>query len=250
VNTGAITREVNISAIFNQGNILEESYKEEYIDFGSNVQDLIATIIYTDLPADGIFPKKKSVEIQRVDTTEVDAIRQSFDLSAYVSSEAQAILFGKLICNTRRHIRQAIEFKTYPTSDPLSPGAFIYVELGQNSWDSIRTGLVGVDGSLNVPLGNLPSDGSYSFRLYRSDKGMITLNNVNVTKGVASTLANYENYMFVLGVETTTRRVFRVSEVTMDEEGETTVRATIYPCTTDGQSLIAEFTNSLFTIRR
>jgi len=250
VNTGAITREVNISAIFNQGNILEDSYKEEYIDFGSNVQDLIATIIYTDLPADGIFPKRKSLEIQRIDTTEIDAIRQSFDISSYVSSEAQAILFGKLMCNTRRHVRQAIEFKTYPTSDPLSPGAFIFVELGQNSWDSIRTGLVGVGGSLNVPLGNLPFNGSYNFRLYRSDKGMISLSNVNVTDGVASTLVNYENYMFVLGVETTTRRVFRVSEVTMDEEGETTVRATIYPCTTDGQSLIAEFTNSLFTIRR
>jgi hypothetical protein len=36
----------------------------------------------------------------------------------------------------------------------------------------------------------------------------------------------------------------------MDEEGEITVRATIYPCTTDGQSLIADFSDNLFTIRR
>jgi hypothetical protein len=79
---------------------------------------------------------------------------------------------------------------------------------------------------------------------------MITLNNVIITGGFSNTLVDYENYMFVLGVETTTRRIFRVSEVTMDEEGETTVRATIYPCTTDGRSLIAEFTDSLFTIRR
>jgi len=35
----------------------------------------------------------------------------------------------------------------------------------------------------------------------------------------------------------------------MDEEGETTVRATIYPCTGDGESLIADFSDSLFTVR-
>jgi hypothetical protein len=248
--TGAISRTVNVSAIFNQGNILEDSYKEEYIDFGSNVQDLIASVVYSDVPTDAIFSKKKSIDVQLADTVELDAIRQTFDLSAYVSNESQAILFGKLMCNTRRHVRQAIEFKTYPTSDPLSPGAYIYVDIGQNSWDSIRTGLIGVGGILNVPLGNTPSDGTYNFRLYRSDAGMVTLNNVTVVGGISSALANYENYLFVLGVETTTRRVFRVSEVTMDEEGEITVRATIYPCTTDSQSLIADFNDNLFTVQR
>jgi hypothetical protein len=96
VTSGAISREINVSAIFNQGNILEDSYKEEYIDFGSNVQDLVASVIYTDMPTDGIFPKKKSVEIQRVDTTEVDSIRQTFDLSAFVSGEEQQFCSGSL----------------------------------------------------------------------------------------------------------------------------------------------------------
>ena len=67
---------------------------------------------------------------------------------------------------------------------------------------------------------------------------------------VLPVLTNNQNFLFVLGVETTTRRIFRVSEVQMDEEGEITVRATIYPCTTDGQSLIADFSDNLFTIRR
>ena len=247
--TGAITRTVNVSAIFNTGNILEDSYKEEFLDYGSNVQDMIATVIYTEVPTDAVFAKKRSVDIQRKDTLEADAIRQTFDLSTYVSNVNQAILFGKLICNTRRYIRQAIEFKTYPTSDPLSPGAYIYVDIGQNSWDAIRTGVVGVGGTLNTPLNNTPVNGTYNFQLYRSDKGLQTVRNVTVTNGVASALKAYENYLFVLGVEATTRRVFRVSEVQMDEEGEITVRATIYPCTTDGQSLLADFSDAAFTVR-
>ena len=249
-NTGQIIRTINVSAIFNQGNIIEDSYKEEYMDFGSNVQDIIASIIYTDIPADAVFSKKKSLEVQLADTLEVDAIRQTFDLSLYVTNPEQAILFGKLICNLRRYVRQAIEFKTYPTLDPISPGAFVYVDIGQNSWDAIRTGTIGVGGALNIPLDNGLLSGTYNFRLYRSDRGLLDVNTVTVTNGVAAQLADYENFLFVLGVETTTRRIFRVSEVQMDEEGEITVRATIYPCTTDGQSLIADFSNNLFTIRR
>jgi len=249
-NTGQIIRTINVSAIFNQGNIIEDSYKEEYMDFGSNVQDIIATVIYTDIPEDAVFSKKKSLEVQLADTLEVDAIRQTFDLSLYVTNPEQAILFGKLICNLRRYVRQAIEFKTYPTLDPISPGAFVYVDIGQNSWDAIRTGTIGVGGALNIPLDNGLLSGTYNFRLYRSDRGLLDVNTVTVTNGVAPQLADYENFLFVLGVETTTRRIFRVSEVQMDEEGEITVRATIYPCTTDGQSLIADFSDNLFTIRR
>ena len=249
-NTGQIVRTINVSAIFNQGNIIEDSYKEEYMDFGSNVQDIIATVIYTDIPEDAVFSKKKSLEVQLADTLEVDAIRQTFDLSLYVTNPEQAILFGKLICNLRRYVRQAIEFKTYPTLDPISPGAFVYVDIGQNSWDAIRTGTIGVGGALNIPLDNGLLSGTYNFRLYRSDRGLLDVNTVTVTNGVAPQLADYENFLFVLGVETTTRRIFRVSEVQMDEEGEITVRATIYPCTTDGQSLIADFSDNLFTIRR
>jgi hypothetical protein len=249
-NTGQITRTINVSAIFNQGNIIEDSYKEEYMDFGSNVQDIIASVIYTDIPEDAVFSKKKSLEVQLADTLEVDAIRQTFDLSLYVTNPEQAILFGKLICNLRRYVRQAIEFKTYPTLDPISPGAFVYVDIGQNSWDAIRTGMIGVGGALNMPLDNNLLSGTYNFRLYRSDRGLLDVNTVTVTNGVAPQLADYENFLFVLGVETTTRRIFRVSEVQMDEEGEITVRATIYPCTTDGQSLIADFSDNLFTIRR
>jgi hypothetical protein len=247
--TGEITRTVNVNAIFNQGNIIEGSYKEEYLDYGSNVQDLIATVVYTEVPDSAVFAKKRSIDVQRSDTLEIDAIRQTFDVSNFVSSQDQAVLIGKLLCNTRRYIRQAVEFKTFPTTDPLSPGAFIYVDIGQNSWDAIRTGIIAADGALNTPLGSTPPNGTYNFRLYRSDRGLVSLNGVNVSGGVAPSLANYQGYLFVLGNEVTTRRVFRVSEVQMDEEGETTVRATHYPCTPDGLSLLSDFSSNLFTVR-
>jgi hypothetical protein len=246
--TGAIDRTVNISALFNQGNIIEDSYKEEHLDYGSNVQDLIASITYRDTDINGIFARNRTVEIRRTDAIEADSIRQSFDLSQFVTNRDQAILYAKLLCNTRHWVRRAVEFRTFPTQDPLSPGAYIYVDIGQNQWDGIRTGMISAGGALNMPLDNSLTNGTYNFLLYQSGSGVLA-RSAYVQDGIAADLASEEGKLFVLGTVVKTKRVFRVAEVNMDEEGEVTVRATEYPCTSDGLSQIADFDASLFDVR-
>ena len=247
--TGAITTSITISALFNQGNILEDSYKEEYIDYGANVQDLIATIIYRGLDSEGIFAVNRSVTVQRSDIVDADAVIETFDLSNYVTNEAQAILFGKLLCNTRRYVRSAIEFKTYPTTSPISPGAYIYVDIGLNAWDGIHTGMVGANGVLNVPLDKAIPNNSYSILLYKSGQGVV-YTTTYINNNTAPSLADREGWLFVLGIETNEKRIFRVSDVQMDEEGLVTVRATIYPVNTSGQAHIPDFADQNFEIRR
>lgn len=246
--TGAIDRTVNISALFNQGNIIEDSYREEHLDYGSNVQDLIASVTYRDTDVNGIFARNRTVEIRRIDSNEADSIRQTFDLSQFVTNRDQAILYGKLLCNTRHWVRRAVEFRTFPTQDPLSPGAFIYVDIGQNQWDGIRTGMISAGGALNMPLDNSLPNGTYNFLLYQSGSGVLARSSY-VQDGIAAGLASEEGKLFVLGTIVKTKRVFRVAEVNMDEEGEVTVRATEYPCTSDGLSQIADFDASLFDVR-
>jgi hypothetical protein len=191
----------------------------------------------------------RSVSVQRKDADEANVIRQDFDASAFVTNEDQAIKIGKLMCNTRRYVRTAVEFKTYPTTSPISPGAYIYVDIGQNEWDNIKTGVIGPGGRLNIPIDSGLSNGSKSFLLYKPGSEPYATT-ATVTDNVASTLSTKEGYLFVVGNKVKRRRVFRVTEVQMDEEGEVTVRATIYPCDSDDKSLIADFSDSLFTVRR
>lgn len=246
-NTGELQRQISITALFNQGNILEDSYKEEYLDYGSNVQDLIASVIYRDTDINGTFARNRTLEVKLKDASDNDAIRQTFDLSQFVTTARQAILYAKLLCNLRRHVRRAIEFRTFPTQDPIAPGAFIYLDIGQNAWNGIRTGVVGPGGSLNVPLDNNLPDGTYKFLLYRSGNGVVSIE-TTVASSTASALASYEGWLFVLGTQVNSKRIFRVTEVQMDEEGEITVRASEYPCDTNDNSLIADFSDALFTV--
>lgn len=58
--------------------------------------------------------------------------------------------------------------------------------------------------------------------------------------------------MFVLGAQTNKKRVFRVTEVQMDEEGEVTIKGMEHPCEDSGNKLlsrIANFSDSLFDVR-
>lgn len=255
-NAGNLTRTIQIAALFNAGNILEGSYKEEFIDYGSSVQDLIATVIYRNTEVDGVFPRNASVDVSLRrdvtypgrDLTEANAIRQTFDLSQYVTNRSQAILYAKLLCQQRRHIRRNVEFRTFPTDSPLSPGAYIYIDIGQQEWQGIYSGQVEAGGALNIPLADTVPNGTYNVLLYRSGQAVVTTS-ASIAGNVAAALSGYEGWLFVLGTPVRSKRVFRVVEVQMDEEGEVTVRAIEHPCDSSGQSLIADFSDGLFTIR-
>lgn len=252
-NDGAISRAISITAMFNQGNILEDSYKEEFLDFGTSVQDLIASVIYRDTERNEAFPRNNSVEVSRSDTTEANAVRQSFDLSQFVTSRQQAITFAKLLCNQRRHIRKAIEFSTFPTDSVISPGSYIYVAIGENEWDQITTGVVEAGGKLNTPIAGEAANGTgYNALLYRSGQPVVSLSGITISNNTSAQLAGYEGMLFVLGKTITRKRVFRVTEVEMDEEGEVRVKAIEHPCVQSGAqtlSLIADFSDNLFTVR-
>ena len=249
---GVANREVIVNALFTAGNVLEGSYKEEFIDYGSAVQDLIATVIYRETESQDVFPRNSSVTVSLKDVEDDVAVLQSFDLSQFVTQREQAILFAKLLCNQRRWIRRGIEFKTFPTDTPISPGAYIYVDIGLNTWERVSSGLIMQGGELNAPLLQSIPDGSYSVLVYKGNTSPVSFASEAVSNGVAAGLAEYAGYMFVLGAQSNKKRVFRVTEVQMDEEGEVTIKAMEHPCQDSGGKLlsrIADFSDSLFDVR-
>jgi hypothetical protein len=254
-SSGRANRQVVVNALFTTGNILEGSYKEEFIDYGDSTQDLIATVIYRETEDQDVFPRNASVQVHISNGqgfNEGNAIRQTFDLSQFVSQRAQAILFGKLLCNQRRYIRRGIEFKTFPTDSPISPGGYIYVDIGLNTWDRMSSGMIMNDGILNSPLNDTIANGSYDVLIYKNSERTISFDSISIVNGAAAALVPYSGYMFVLGAKGDRKRVFRTTEVQMDEEGEVTVKAMEHPCENNGSQLlskIADFSDSLFTVR-
>jgi hypothetical protein len=229
--------------MFTPGNILEGSFKEEFLNYGTGTQDLIATVIYRETNAEDVFSVNKSVEIRKRDVDEAQAIRQTFDASQFVTQREQAIMFGKLLVNQRHWIRKGIEFRTFPSQAAIEPGAFIYVDIGLKDWDSYSTGIVMDGGELNSPIKDQIRDGSYSFLFYDTEKGNVDSGTYSVSGNVVSNLpAGYVGRMFVMGVEKPSK-----------EEGEVSVKALEFPCFTEGddqpRARIADFRADRFDIQ-
>lgn len=250
--TGAITSLIAINALFNQGNILEGTLKEEFTDYGTNAEDLIVTVIYRDGSRNATFPSNVSVQIKLADTIEINAIRETIDASQFVTTRTQAIMIGKLLCSTRRYVRRSIEFQTFPTDSAVKPGSFIYVETSNNQWEGLYTGRVEAGGVLNLPIGTAILNGTYNALTYTSASGVQSFTSISVSSNTATALAARAGDLFVLGTAVRNKRVFRIVEISMEEEGETTIRAVEHPCDANGNSLIvAGLTNpasNLFTI--
>ena len=241
----------NVSALFTAGNILEGSYKEEHLNYGSATEDIIASVIYRKYNEDEIFSGKESVDIslRRPSGT---AIRETFDLSQFVTQREQAIMFGKLLCNQRRYIRKGIEFQTFPSEAVIAPGDFIYVDVGMEHWDSYSAGVIMDGGSLNSPLLDARPNGTYQFLLYKGQTGETkSFSSVSVSNGVAFGLSGYKGWMFVMGTQKPQKRVYRVTELAIEEEGEVSVKALEYPCFESGGQLrarIADFRKDNFDV--
>jgi hypothetical protein len=72
---------------------------------------------------------------------------------------------------------------------------------------------------------------------------------VQVLDGVAIGLNAAEGSLFVLGNTSDSRRVFRVTDVSLNEEAEITVRGVEHPCSINGAtttSLVADLSDGLF----
>ena len=249
---------VSISALFTTGNIIEGSYKEEFVDYGQSTQPLIATVIYREMEAANeetsrtVFSRQNTVEVQRKDDgiSEEAKSRETFDVTSYVTQREQAIMLGKLLVNQRAFNTRAVEFKTFPTDSPIEPGSYVYIDVGNKTWDRYSAGKVMDNGVLNAPIHDGVSDGTYDFLLYNhGTQNTVSLNGVSVSNMTASALSNYPGYMFVMGIQALTKRVFRITEVALDEEGEVTVKALEYPCYDNKGAKVADFRSSKFTVR-
>ena len=103
---------VNVSALFTTGNILEGSYKEEFLNYEASTEDLIASVIYREYTTKELFSQNRSVEVRLADASDA-AVRETFDVSQFVTQREQAIMFGKLLCNQRRWIKRELNFKPF-----------------------------------------------------------------------------------------------------------------------------------------
>jgi hypothetical protein len=217
------TPTVPISQIFTAGNILDGSFKVEYLSADQR-KDFQALMVYR-VNLKNQLPTSKT-HLARFSDVPSSAPIETFDMSGYCTSRDHAVQVARYFLSIRRRITHAIKFKTAPEGAGISPGSYIKVALEQGVQSSFGNGVISATGQITnaTPLGN----GSYPIIYFNSGMTDTATTTLVVVNGF-TTQSELFGSMFTLSSSRITTGTYLIEQIDLDEDGLVNVSATEFP---------------------
>jgi hypothetical protein len=207
------------SAMFTAGNIIEGSFSLEYLDITER-RPIRAEMIWRENLLNQ-FPRQRSFVLGSPGDT-----LETFDMSAYCTSEAHARKAGNYIRALRQYITHAVSFKTTLDNAAIGPGSVISVALEQTSTSRFTNGSISTTGAITSAQ-NI-ADGNYEVVYFKSGNPATESATLTVNNGRTTNTALY-GAIFSVSQQSTFTGTYLVEQVELDEEGLVSVSATEYP---------------------
>ena len=235
-----VTGRITPAAIFNNGNIVEGSFKLEYFPLIDR-RDIRAIVKYRSNRKYSL-TDVLSFQIQYKTSSDRNLwktpIQQEFDLTTFCSKGAQAQLVGRYMLSTRRRIDHQITFKTSPLGLNLAPGDFIQLLDTQLAALQTQANIAVLDdGSL---LTAMPvADGTYEAYVYRKGSIEVTEETITIMEGVVTdttligSLINMPNIQERYGF-------YQIVQITLDSDFMVEIRAAHHPVNENFESKIVK----------
>ena len=227
---------VPISAIFSDGNIIEDTFQVTFLE-AEERREIQSSLRYRTNRYMQL-PEEHSVKVRWLNTGNVSP-ENSVDLTAYCTTREHAEMVGRYYLAIRRHVDHTVSFTTTPEGLSLGPGDYIKVFTQANPYSPSANGVIRSDGAL-LSATEL-SDGSYPVVLHRV--GSETVENATIAvEGGRVADPTMANAIFTLERSSTEEHVYLVEQLTLNEDGLVEVSASYFPVDSSGVSLIARDT--------
>jgi hypothetical protein len=220
-----------ISAMFTDGNIIENSFNLEWLELEER-KLFQAAVVYRRAPLNKL-PQRETVVVRYANSGGDSLPLEEFTLD-HITSESHAIKAAKYFLALRKHITHTVSFRTLPYGLSLAPGEFIMVAVEQSPYAPANNGIVQSDGTV-VSVTALV-DGSYPVYYWDRSQSEVGEGVLNITGGIAQ---NLRNTVFSLQAVATTTQVYQVEALDVDQDGIVTVKASCFPVDSQGYSLVA-----------
>lgn len=225
---------VPISAIFTEGNIIEDTFELRYLN-AEERKPMRAAVRYRSERLNQ-FPEERTVIVSyNDDPAWANAPLEEFDFS-HITSLDHAVMVGKYFLAIRRRVRHSVSFKTSPYGISLAPGNYIRVITEANIYDpTMNNGAILDDGTI-VSVDSMP-DGNYDVFLWLRSIMQVTETTLTVQNGIAG---GHRNALFAVRNNTSNNLCYVVESLQLDEDGLVQVTASQFPVDDNGKSLIAK----------
>ncbi len=235
INVGA----VKIDQLFTAGNILEDSYKVEYLR--SEERRPFKAVMRYRQETKNKLPEEKVIQVRlpgQFQKHDIDLLPQEqFDLTQFCTSESHAIQVAKYFLGIRDLVTHTISFSTTVHGLKLQAGSYIKVITSSSPYLSANNGTVSSTGVVES-LQDMP-DGQYEVFFFKTDSQDVEEAIMQVNNGIVSD-ATFHNTVFSVKNETVSQNVYVVEQLTFSQEGTVDIVASEHPCDDAGASKLAK----------
>ena len=232
---------IKVEHFFTAGNILEDSYKVEYL--GAEERRAFKAVVRYRQERANQLPEEAVVEVKGVDSEGTYSSpgtsllpQEEFDLTQFCTSRDHAILVAKYFLALRAYVTHTINFSTTVDGLNIGAGSFIKVTTEATPYNSANTGTVDSEG-LVTSVREIP-DGSYSITYFKSGDTDIETGTLKVSSGRVED-STYHNILFTISSIVVSQNIYVVEQLTFSQEGIVDIVASEYPCDSSQISKIA-----------
>ena len=241
INLGAVP----IDQLFTAGNILEDSYKLEYLR--SEERRPFKAVMRYRQETKNKLPEEKVIEVKLPDQEGL-LPQEQFDLTQFCTSEEHAIKVAKYFLGIRKLVSHTISFSTTVHGLNLRAGSYIKVITTSSPYSTANNGTISSTGAV-TSVEEL-ADGTYDVSFFKTGSEDVEDGEMQVSGGQVAD-STFHDSVFTIKNETVSQNVYVVEQLTFSEEGTVDIVASEHPCDDDGVSELAKLIagDSFITVR-
>ena len=245
--SGAYDRLPTISALFTDGNIIEDSLE---VSWYPAEQRLAPQVLITlrDEVEDG-FAETRNILVRLAESQQTDsesAPVEAVDFTGFCTSANHAVNFAKLLIQTRRYVTHTVTFKTFPEGLALAPGAYFKLASQARHVDQFQNGYVLDDGRV-VTSSELT--GSNTVYWWRSGKLEVEQGTMTIDGNGYVTDNKFAGAVFTVYADAQSARVYKAELISYDEEGMVEITGSHVPQEPSGKITYLNLDDNLFEVQ-
>ena len=240
---GAYDRLPTISALFTDGNIIEDSLQVSWYPAEQRKAPQILVTLRDEV--ENGFAETRNILVKRIDAANPNPQVEAIDFTGFCTSADHAILFAKLLINVRYHITHTISFKTLPNGLTLQPGQYFRVSSQARHVEQFQNGYVLENGT--VVSSSPMAAGTYTVYFWRSSMTQVEERSM-VIGADGKTTPEFANSVFTQYSSSVSNRLYKAEMIAYDG-GEIEITGSHVPLESNGKITYLNMDATLFEVQ-
>ena len=231
INDGPVV----IDQLFTAGNILEDSYKLEYLR--SEERRAFKAVVRYRQERRNKLPEEKSIQVRLKDTDDFQLPEEQFDLTQFCTSRDHAVKVAQYFLGLRKLVTHTISFSTTVHGLNLRAGSYIKVITSSSPYSSANNGTISASGAV-TSVEEL-ADGTYDVTFFKTGSDDVEDGQMQVSGGEVAD-STFHDSVFTIRDEKVAQNIYVIEQLTFSQEGTVDIVASEHPCDSDEVSELAK----------